>query len=119
MLSHYVKEANCVPVRVGGWHDHAHVLCGLARTVTVADLVETIKGETLKWTKDRDGGWANFHWQHGYGAFSVSQSLLDRVAAYIDRQPEHHRRTTFQEEFRRSVKNTTCRSMNGTRGTDR
>ena len=42
----------------------------------------------------------NFHWQNGYGAFSVSQSMVDQVKAYIAGQEEHHRKRTFQEEFR-------------------
>lgn len=41
-----------------------------------------------------------FHWQGGYGVFSVSQSHVDAVVQYIEGQPEHHRRVTFQEEFR-------------------
>ncbi|NMC34170.1 MAG: transposase, partial [Veillonellaceae bacterium] len=42
----------------------------------------------------------HFRWQAGYGAFSVGQSQVSRVVAYIARQREHHRRRTFQEEFR-------------------
>jgi putative transposase len=44
--------------------------------------------------------WAGFHWQNGYGAFSVSQSLVNLVIRYIESQAEHHRRLTFQDEFR-------------------
>ena len=34
-----------------------------------------------------------------YGAFSVSHSDVARVASYIARQEEHHRKKTFNEEF--------------------
>jgi REP element-mobilizing transposase RayT len=100
MLGHHAKEANCPPLRVGGWHDHVHVLCALSRTVTVADLVEMMKRETSKWAKQRSADLSNFYWQCGYGAFSVSQSLVDSVVEYVERQPEHHGRMTFQQEFR-------------------
>ena len=100
MLGHHARQCGCPPACVGGWIDHVHVLCGLSRTVTVAKLVEVLKRETSKWVKGRSAGLGSFHWQNGYGAFSVSESLLDHVTAYIDRQQEHHRRMTFQEEFR-------------------
>jgi putative transposase len=86
--------------RIGGWIDHVHVLCGLSRTVTVAELVEVLKRETSKWVKQRAVDLDTFHWQNGYGAFSVSQSIVDQVIEYIDRQPDHHGRMTFQDEFR-------------------
>jgi putative transposase len=101
MLGHHAKEAGCPPARIGGWIDHVHVLCGLARTVTVADLVEVLKRETSKWVKQRAADLGLFHWQNGYGAFSVSQSNVDQVIQYIGRQQDHHQRMTFQEEFRR------------------
>jgi putative transposase len=100
MLGYHAKEADCPPARVGGWIDHVHVLCGLSRTATVAELVEVLKRETSKWAKQRTADLDIFHWQNGYGVFSVSQSNVDQVIEYIDRQADHHRRMTFQEEFR-------------------
>jgi len=40
-----------------------------------------------------------FGWQTKYGAFGVSVSLLDKTVEYIQRQEQHHRKMTFQEEF--------------------
>jgi REP element-mobilizing transposase RayT len=100
MLGYHANQAGCPPARIGGWIDHVHVLCGLSRTVTVAQLVEVLKRETSKWAKQRAADLSTFHWQNGYGAFSVSQSIVEQVIDYIDRQPEHHARMTFQEEFR-------------------
>ena len=100
MLGHHAKEKGCPPARIGGWIDHVHVLCGLSRTVTVAELVEVLKRETSKWIKQRAADLGLFHWQNGYGAFSVSQSNVDQVIDYIDRQQEHHAHLTFQDELR-------------------
>lgn len=100
MLAHHANETGCPSVKVGGWIDHVHILCGLSRTVTIAQLLEVLKRETSKWAKQRDATWSGFYWQGGYGAFSVSQSLLDQVIEYIERQPEHHQRLSFQDEFR-------------------
>jgi REP element-mobilizing transposase RayT len=100
MLGHHATEAGCAAGRVGGWVDHVHVLCGLSRTITVGGLVEVLKRETSKWIKRRAPDLGTFHWQNGYGAFSVSQSMVDQVMEYLDQQPEHHGHTTYQEEFR-------------------
>jgi REP-associated tyrosine transposase len=100
MLGHVANELDCLSGGVGGWEDHVHLLCGLSRTVTIAELVETLKKETSKWAKDRAPQWHRFYWQNGYGAFSVSQSLVGQVQAYIKRQKEHHSTQSFQVEFR-------------------
>ncbi len=100
MIGHHVNEAGCVAVRTGGWHDHIHFVCGLSRTVTIAKLVEHVKVETSKWAKEATLGVSTFSWQAGYGAFSISQSNLEKVINYVNNQPEHHRRNTFQDEFR-------------------
>ena len=107
MLGHHANEAGCIPARIGGWIDHVHVLCGLARTITVAQLIEVLKRETSKWVKQRAVDLSTFHWQNGYGVFSVSQSNVDQVIEYIDRQSEHHGQMTFQDEFR-----TICKKHN-------
>ncbi len=101
MLSHHVSETDCQPVRSGGWVDHVHVVCGLSRTTTVADLVEHVKSETSKWVKKPPHSLSTFAWQSGYGAFSVSQSNLPRVLTYVEGQVEHHRTVSFQDEFRK------------------
>jgi len=59
-----------------------------------------VKKGSSKWLKTKAAALRNFHWQNGYGAFSVSQSSVDEVRRYIANQEEHHRRVTFEEEFR-------------------
>ena len=46
----------------------------------------------------------HFAWQEGYGAFSIGVSQVPSTVAYIRSQPEHHRRLTFEEEFRAFLK---------------
>ena len=53
---------------------------------------------------EREMHYRNFYWQDGYGAFSVNPSEVDTAAAYIENQHEHHRKKTFQEEYRRFLK---------------
>jgi REP element-mobilizing transposase RayT len=85
---------------IGSVADHVHVLCLLSRNVSVAKLVEQLKTGTSKWLKTKGEALATFYWQSGYGAFSVSESNMDQVKAYIANQAEHHRKTSFQDEYR-------------------
>jgi putative transposase len=84
--------------------DHIHILFALARVTAIADLVEEVKTESSKWIKTRGPQFRNFHWQSGYGAFSIGQSQIPAIKRYIARQKEHHRRVTFQEEYRKFLK---------------
>lgn len=89
---------------VGGVEDHTHILCYMSRTLTIANLIAELKRESSKWIKVKDGTLSGFHWQEGYGAFSVSPSHVDDLRGYIANQEEHHRQESFQVEFRRLLK---------------
>jgi putative transposase len=82
---------------VGGMPDHVHLLAGWGTSISVAKMLQLIKGGSSKWVSDR--GIHEFGWQAGYGAFSVSASQLAGVRAYILNQEEHHRKRSFQDEF--------------------
>jgi REP-associated tyrosine transposase len=85
-----------------GTADHVHFLFSLARTVTIAEVVEAVKKNSSKWIKTKGPRFQAFAWQAGYGAFSVSPSAAEAMRAYIANQKEHHRAQTFQDEYRAS-----------------
>ncbi len=95
-----LREIGCEAILIGGVEDHVHILCNLARTITAAKLVEQVKKSSSKWMKAQGPQHAGFYWQGGYGVFSVSQSNVEAVRAYVGAQEEHHRKVSFQEEFR-------------------
>ena len=97
-LTATLRSLECQPLQVGGVADHIHILAGLSRTTSLADVVKNLKTSSTKVAKDK--GHLHFSWQTGYGAFSVSQSLKDSVISYIASQEIHHRKMAFQEEFR-------------------
>src|SRR4051812_17684364 len=94
-----LKNLDSPALRVGAVADHVHVLLSLSKNHALCRIVEEVKKSSSKWMKEI-GGPPDFHWQNGYGGFSVSPSNEPRVIAYIARQEEHHRRHTFQEELR-------------------
>jgi len=81
----------------GGTSNHVHVLLALPPAFTLAEAVQKLKANSSRWLRENA---PEFEWQKGYGAFSVSPSLLSTVQAYIRNQPEHHRKRDFEEEFR-------------------
>src|SRR5882724_6001636 len=95
------KGLDCPVLRVGGVADHVHILCRLGRTITVANLVKELKRDSSQWVKTKAPTLADFYWQNGYGAFSVSPGHVGPLREYVGNQEEHHHTETFQEEYRR------------------
>jgi len=86
---------------IGGTENHVHLLLGVPPTITIAEAVQKLKANSSRWMGERG---IDFQWQQGYGAFSVSPSLLENVQEYIRNQKEHHRKRGFEEEFRAILK---------------
>jgi len=99
-LATIVRDNGCECYRAGGVEDHVHLAVRLSRTITIADLVEAIKTGSSRWMKQQGPGLEQFSWQKGYSAFSAYYRDVDRLLAYIDGQEEHHRKKTFQDEYR-------------------
>lgn len=85
---------------INGVEDHVHALCVLSRKFAIMNVIQEAKTETTKWLKTKSRETANFAWQSGYGAFSVSESNIPQVKDYIANQEEHHKTVSFQNEFR-------------------
>ena len=81
--------------------DHAHFLVQIPATLTLAKAVATIKANSSRWAHEQGH---KFSWQEGYGAFSVSASVVPTVVRYIQNQEAHHRKMSFEEEFVASLK---------------
>jgi REP element-mobilizing transposase RayT len=82
-----------------GIANHLHLAASLHPQSNLSETVQAIKGNTSKWLHENYPELKLFRWQEGYSAFSVSQSALDTVIAYIHNQPTHHKKMTFEEEL--------------------
>jgi putative transposase len=91
-------------ILINGVEDHIHILCLLSRKFAIMDVIKTSKTETSKWLKKQDSSLSDFQWQAGYGIFSVSPSNVEQVKNYIANQEEHHKRISYQDEFREICK---------------
>ncbi len=94
------RNVKCECFRVGGVADHVHLAISLARTITIAALVEELKTTSSKWLKQQQPELGGFAWQRGYAAFSVSPADRELLLAYIDNQEKHHQTQSFQDEYR-------------------
>lgn len=95
------NKLGCYAIKIGGTEDHVHLLTTLSRTIAMADFVKETKRAATDWIQKSGPGLSGFHWQRGYGIFSVSESVKDAVIRYVSNQEEHHRKLDFKDEFRR------------------
>ena len=98
-LGGIARQNKMKALEIGGVEDHVHILLSLPPTIPISKAMQLIKGGSSKWIHDTFPEHRTFAWQEKYGAFSVSVSQLENIIRYIQGQEEHHRRTTFQEEF--------------------
>jgi len=84
---------------IGGPADHIHILVSIKPNIAISDLVRDIKANSSKWVNEKSFVKGKFQWQEGFGAFSYSQSQLDSVIAYINKQEQHHLKKTFRDEY--------------------
>ena len=103
-LAEMLRVHDCETLIVGGVEDHTHSLFALSRTHSIASVVKEVKRTSSGWIKTTSRRMSKFYWQGGYAAFSVSQSNLADVIRYIENQEEHHKRVTFQDEYRAFLK---------------
>jgi REP-associated tyrosine transposase len=103
-LGKQLKELECEVVAVNGMPDHIHILISMNPKKSIADIIKQLKGSSSHWINQQDLITQKFSWQTGYGVFSVSESQINKVKAYIENQKEHHHKTSFKEEYQQFLK---------------
>lgn len=93
------SEQGAKAIVVGGMPDHIHMLVSIPATITISEFVKNIKVWSSKWLKSQGAAYRGFAWQDGYGAFSVSHSVIPKTISYITNQAEHHKKISFREEY--------------------
>ncbi|WP_310397974.1 IS200/IS605 family transposase [Hymenobacter sp.] len=84
---------------INGMPDHLHLLIGLRPDKALSDLMREVKANSSKFINEQRWLPGKFSWQEGFGAFSYGASQLSQVINYIERQPEHHTKRTFAQEY--------------------
>lgn len=94
-----IRGERGVLLEIGGMPDHVHILARFRTDIAVAMMVQKIKGKSSTWRNEHPRKTEHFYWQAGYAAFTVSESLVKKVQAYIRNQEEHHKKVSFKEEL--------------------
>ena len=94
------KDHQLRMIAIGGVEDHLHCVFRLPSTLTVAQAIKDIKGESSRWINASQLLEGDFSWQEGYGAFSVSPQRIDHVKQYILNQEQHHQTVSYEEEMK-------------------
>jgi len=103
-MAQLVRDKGSECYRIGGIEDHVHLAIRLSKTQALSKTISEMKTGTSKWIKQLSPELSDFSWQEGYGAFSISPQNLDALIGYIDKQEEHHENISFQDEFRKFLK---------------
>ena len=90
--------------RLNGYTEHLHCLMGLNADMSISKAMQLIKGESAFWINKQKLTKLKFEWADEYFAVSVSESMLDKVRAYINGQEEHHKKVTFKEEYEEFIR---------------
>ena len=94
-----IRGTGGISLGINGTEDHVHVLAKLRPDRALSDVLRDLKSNATGWMHDVFPRLADFYWQRGYAAFTVSQSNVRQVQRYLAAQKEHHRKVSFRDEF--------------------
>lgn len=89
---------------VWGTMDHIHCLLALNADMSIAKVMQLIKGEATHWANTHKLMKQKLEWADEYFAVSVSESMIDKIRSYIRNQEEHHKQKTFKSEYEEFIK---------------
>jgi putative transposase len=99
-----IKGTGGISLAINGAEDHVHVLAKLRPDRAISDVLRDLKSNATGWMHDVFPEVRDFSWQRGYGAFTVSQSNVEEVRRYLQRQKKHHQTVSSRDEFIRCLK---------------
>lgn len=103
-MAEQFREQDCQLRIINGMPDHIHCLFLLSRQKSIAEVMKQIKGSSSHFINHNNMISEKFAWQTGYAAYSVSESVVERVFHYICNQKQHHSKKTFQQEYEAYLK---------------
>ena len=99
-----ITKRKCVLYRINGMENHIHILSDLHPTVALADFIKEIKTASNIWMKET-GKYPKFtSWAEGSCALTYAYRDKDMIVNYIKNQKEHHKKASFEDEYRALLK---------------
>ncbi len=99
-----IRNKKCMLYQINGVEDHIHILSDLHPSIALADYMKDIKVASSIWMKE-SALFPKFRgWAEGYGAFTKTYRDKGIIINYIKNQEEHHRKVSFEKEYKRLLK---------------
>src|ERR1700730_6681500 len=74
-----LRDLDSPAIAINTWRGDVHIFFTLSKNHSLSQVVMEVKRATSKWIKTQGTEFLRFHWQSGYGAFSIGQSGVDEV----------------------------------------
>ena len=104
VIGNLINETGCHTIIVNGVEDHVHCFFQLKTTLSLSEVMKSVKAKSSKWINENDFFFFFFEWQRGFGGFSYNQSAISKVFKYIENQEEHHKKQSFKDEYLQLLK---------------
>ena len=104
VIGNLINETGCRNLIVNGVEDHVHCFFTLKTTLSLSDVMKSVKAKSSKWINENHFLNQRFEWQRGFGGFSYNHQSVAKVYQYIENQEEHHKNENFKTEYNRFLK---------------
>ncbi len=98
-IGHLINQNGCKTIIVNGYVNHVHCFFIGKPSLSISEMMKSIKSKSSKWVNEQNFIDAHFAWQRGFGCFSYSHSQQQAVYKYIQNQKQHHQKTSFRKEY--------------------
>ena len=99
-----VNNNGCKMYSIYANPEHVHFLVSRSPRLDEESLATIIANSSEKFINDNRLCVGIFQWQQSCSAFSVSKRNIPKVCEYIENQPNHHKTTSYVEEYEGYVK---------------
>lgn len=99
VMGNLFNENGCRIIIINGVEDHVHCLFGIKPDISISNVIQNVKAKSSKWVNENSLCNSRFEWQKGFGAFSYSNGQMEVVYKYVHDQENHHKKTTFRDEY--------------------
>ncbi len=87
--------------RIGGIPNHIHLLVDIHPTFAVSDFMRELKEYSSKWLST-NLNFPDFEgWAVSFAGFTYNLKEKQTIIDYIKNQREHHKKVSFEEEYRK------------------
>ncbi|HZT44304.1 MAG TPA: IS200/IS605 family transposase [Chthonomonadaceae bacterium] len=98
-IENEAKRLEATLLAIGGMPDHVHLVVKIPTRLSIARLMNQIKGVSSHCVHEQLPGHEAFRWQEGYGVFSMGLNQVGRAIAYVQNQKRHHANKTLWPQW--------------------